>query len=75
MNLPEKYCLKTQLELFNLLEENFNVKINYKTGLARPGDQKFYVSDITKISKEFSWNPEIDYKKGILEMYESQKVL
>ena len=63
------------LELFNLLEENFNVKINYKTGLARPGDQKFYVSDITKISKEFSWNPEIDYKKGILEMYESQKVL
>jgi CDP-paratose 2-epimerase len=38
-------------------------KINY--GEWRPSDQKVYISDITKIKKELSWQPKVGVKEGI----------
>ena len=35
----------------------------------RPGDQKVYVSDITKIKQQLGWSPKIDVKTGIQTLY------
>ncbi len=53
------------LELIDFLEKFLNKKIKYKFSDWRPGDQKVYVSDISKIKKELGWEPKINPKKGV----------
>jgi len=36
----------------------------------RPGDQKVYISDISKAKKELGWNPGIDSKEGVKRLAE-----
>jgi len=36
----------------------------------RPADQKYYVSDISKLKKDLNWEPAIDAKPGILSLKE-----
>ncbi|MCD6355736.1 MAG: GDP-mannose 4,6-dehydratase [Anaerolineaceae bacterium] len=43
------------------------INVNYKNW--RPGDQKIYISDISKIKKEFGWSPKISVKSGIARLY------
>ena len=54
------------LELSNTLDSIFKNKENIiKCEPQRKADQKIYISDITKVSRDFSWNPEISLDKGI----------
>jgi len=56
------------LELFNFLEEELKVKLNYKVLPPRESDQKVFVADISKISKLTGWAPKIDKFQGIRKM-------
>jgi CDP-paratose 2-epimerase len=35
----------------------------------RPGDQRLYISDISKAEEDFGWKPEIGYHEGIERLY------
>jgi CDP-paratose 2-epimerase len=48
-----------------LLSEALGRKVEVNFGDWRPGDQKIYVSDITKASKDFGWQPKTKVKDGI----------
>ena len=53
------------LEVIDIIENllDFPLQINYDQ--ERPGDQKYYVSDITKITTEMNWKPLISPQVGI----------
>ena len=36
----------------------------------RPGDQKIYISDISKIKQDFGWSPKISVEKGLSLLYQ-----
>jgi CDP-paratose 2-epimerase len=36
----------------------------------RPGDQKVYVSDIRKASRDFGWEPKVDVAEGVRRLFE-----
>lgn len=57
-------------ELIAILEKRFGRNIDRKTSSWRPGDQKVYVSDISKVSKELGWMPTTDIHHGINAMAE-----
>lgn len=59
-----KYTLSL-LELITLLEDNLKTKINYSIAPPRPGDQKYYVSNIKKAKSDFSWQPATSPEKGV----------
>jgi len=56
-------------ELFDILEKLGGKKFNYKFGPWRAGDQKVYISDIAKAKKDFKWQPRINPKQGIKNLY------
>jgi CDP-paratose 2-epimerase len=57
-------------ELIVKLEDRFGRRIDKKTSDWRPGDQKVYVSDITKVKSELGWEPTTDLAEGINAMAE-----
>jgi CDP-paratose 2-epimerase len=56
------------LELFSLLKSQTGKDAKYTEGDERPGDQKYYVSNIEKISSAASWSPSTDLHNGILKV-------
>lgn len=61
------------LELLDLLEEHTDKRSDLAFDDWREGDQKVYVSDITRAREELDWKPRIDFETGIeryLEWYE-----
>lgn len=56
------------LELFDLLECELKIRLNYKKISARISDQKVFVADIGKINKLTDWRPQIDKITGIRKM-------
>jgi CDP-paratose 2-epimerase len=56
------------LELFDILEDQLNIKLAYKKIPARDSDQKVFVADISKIKQYIGWEPKIDKFSGILKM-------
>ena len=56
-------------ELFDILEKLSNKKIKYSFGDWRPGDQKVYISDITKAKNNFNWSPKTSPKEGVEKLY------
>ena len=58
------------LELLDFLSEFFNKKIAYTFSKWRPGDQRIYISDISKAKNELSWEPKISVGKGVKKLYE-----
>jgi len=56
-------------ELFDILEKLSNKKFKYSFGDWRPGDQKAYISDITKAKNNFNWSPKISPKEGVEKLY------
>jgi CDP-paratose 2-epimerase len=56
-------------ELFEILEKFSGKKFKYKFGSWRPGDQKIYISDISKAKKDFGWSPTISPKEGVKKLY------
>ncbi|MCS7151442.1 MAG: GDP-mannose 4,6-dehydratase [Endomicrobia bacterium] len=53
------------LEFIKYLEEKLGKKILYKFAPWRPGDQKYFVSDNTKLKKLLSWQPKISFEEGV----------
>ncbi len=56
-------------ELFKILEELAGNKFNYKFGPWRLGDQKIYISDVSRAKKDLSWSPTISPEQGIKKLY------
>jgi CDP-paratose 2-epimerase len=53
------------IELIGILEKILSKKIDYTFGPWRAGDQKVYVSNISKAERDFSWKPSIAPEKGV----------
>lgn len=56
------------LELFNLLNDILNIKLEYDCLPFRISDQKVFVADISKINKDINWMPKVKAREGIEEM-------
>lgn len=52
-----------------ILEKLFQKKLNPKWDEWRPGDQKVYISDISKIREELNWTPKIGVEEGIEKLF------
>ena len=53
------------MELIDRIEKETGIKMKYKFSDWRASDQKVYISDITKVSKELDWQPKITPSYGI----------
>lgn len=53
------------LELFSLLENKLNIKLDYKKIEERESDQKVFIADLGKIKKIIQWEPKVDKSKGL----------
>lgn len=58
------------LELFDLLQEQAGVKLNYIKLPVRESDQKVFVADISKINKLIDWQPNVSAKEGVQKMFD-----
>ena len=56
------------IELFNFLEQELDIEIEYKSLPIRKSDQKVYIADYTKIKERINWSPTISKKQGIKKM-------
>lgn len=56
------------LELFNMLNDILNIKLEYDCKPFRVSDQKVFVADISKINKDINWLPKVKAREGIEEM-------
>jgi CDP-paratose 2-epimerase len=61
------------LELFNLLEGITGYPLRYEKLDWRYGDQKVFVADVSKATKDFEWQPSVTKADGIREMVEWSK--
>lgn len=57
-------------ELFDILESYTGKKFNYSFGPWRPGDQKVYISDISKAKKDLGWEPKVGVEEGVRKLYD-----
>ena len=55
--------------LFDILEKLSGKKLNYSFADWRAGDQKIYISDLTRAKKDFRWSPRVTPKEGIRKLY------
>lgn len=53
------------LEFLDLLEEKTNKRTDISFDDWREGDQKVYVSDISRARDELDWEPQVDFEEGI----------
>lgn len=56
------------LELFTMLEQELDVKLTYQQLPWRSNDQKVFVADIRRASREFQWQPQVDKLTGLQRM-------
>jgi len=56
-------------ELFDILEKISGKKFNYEKSSWRPGDQKVYISDISKIKNMLNWSPKNSPQEGVEKLY------
>jgi CDP-paratose 2-epimerase len=57
------------LELLDIIEELAGEKPDVSFAPARPGDQRYYVSDIRRFGAETGWMPRTDVRQGLGELY------
>lgn len=58
------------LELFDLIEELLDIKLEYTKLPPRISDQKVFVADISKIKNSIGWQPRVKTREGIIKMLE-----
>lgn len=58
------------LELFELLEQEIDVKLHYEKLPPRSSDQRVFIADIRKAKLYLGWEPQVDYPTGIRSMLE-----
>lgn len=56
------------LELFTILENILDIKMEYIQLPPRKSDQKVFVADINKIESKIGWRPSVSAKEGITNM-------
>ncbi|MBO6116980.1 MAG: GDP-mannose 4,6-dehydratase [Bacteroidales bacterium] len=56
------------LELFAMLEQKLDIKMQYKQLQWRESDQKVFVADITKAQNIIKWQPAVNKEEGIERM-------
>lgn len=56
------------LELIGKLEKILGKKIKVQFVPARPGDQKIYISNISKAKKVFNWQPRMEIDEGLAKL-------
>lgn len=56
------------LELFQMLEESLNIKMQYQKIALRESDQKLFIADISKAKKILGWEPKVSAQDGIDDM-------
>jgi CDP-paratose 2-epimerase len=56
------------LELIACLERYLDHPLEYRFATWRPGDQRIYISDISKAKSHFSWEPRVDVETGVLKL-------
>lgn len=56
------------LELFDLIEELLDIKLEYTKLPPRISDQKVFVADISKTKKIIGWQPRFTAREGIVKM-------
>jgi len=56
---------RSLLEVVRILEKLSGKKAKLRHDKARPGDQKVFISDNQKVSKELGWEQEYDVERGI----------
>lgn len=56
------------LELFQMLEERLDIKMNYKKIAWRESDQKVFVADYKKAQEIIGWKPNISKEEGLDKM-------
>jgi CDP-paratose 2-epimerase len=59
------FSLSVWCEFGPLLSKLLGQEIKVDHGAWRPGDQKIYVSDISKAQRDFGWEPRIPPKDGV----------
>jgi len=57
-------------ELFEIIEKLDSNKFKYSFGDWRPGDQKAYISEISKAKKDFNWSPKVSPQEGVKKLYD-----
>jgi CDP-paratose 2-epimerase len=62
------------LELFALLELHTGLCAKFRTGQERPGDQKYYVSNVDKIFRATGWRPSTDVVEGVLKVLDDRNL-
>lgn len=60
-----QFSLSVWREFGPMLSELLGQEIKVDYGAWRPGDQKIYVSDISKAYRDFGWEPSIAPKEGV----------
>jgi CDP-paratose 2-epimerase len=58
------------LELFDFLEKELNIKMNYTKLPVRESDQRVFVADLSKVKELIGWEPKVSKEKGIRKMIE-----
>jgi CDP-paratose 2-epimerase len=58
------------LDLLAYLEKKQGRPMPYKHDEWRPGDQRLYVSDISRARLELGWSPKVDCRRGLELLYE-----
>lgn len=56
------------LEVIDQVGELTGKKPRFSHSDWREGDQKYYVSDVTKAKRDLAWSPEIDFDRGLREL-------
>jgi CDP-paratose 2-epimerase len=56
------------LELFKLLEELLQIKLDYTNIKARESDQRVFIADISKAKTMINWFPQVTARKGVSQM-------
>jgi CDP-paratose 2-epimerase len=68
-----KNAISVWAEFAPMLQQLLGRGIKVEYAPARPGDQQFYVSDITKARADFSWEPRTGVKEGLGRLFDWAK--
>ena len=58
------------IDLLAHLERRMGTKLRYDTADWRPGDQRVFISDISKAARELGWAPRTTAQQGLDKLYE-----
>lgn len=58
------------LELFDFLEKELDIKMQYTKLPVRESDQRVFVADLTKVKELIGWEPKVSKEEGVRKMIE-----